>query len=144
MSYGVARIGDGITGICTGQYQQYEQTGTTPITTNPDGSTSGGDPIYGWVTYAENGTVSGTITSGSSDVKANGKGIARVGDTVNIIKSYAHSNHLDSLNITGTISTGSSKHFANGKAITYIGCNVEADNCSITISSGSTDVTVDN
>lgn len=143
MSYGIARIDDTITGTCTGQYQIYEQTGTTPIVTNPDGSTSGGDPIYGWVTYTENGTVSGTIATGSADFKVNGKGVARIGDNVNIIKTYPHNNHLDSLNVTGTISTGSNKYFANGKGIARIGDSVQADNCVITINSGSSNTLKD-
>lgn len=145
MSYGIARVGDTITGSCTGAYKVYEATGVSPIVTNADGSTSGGDPIYGWVTYSETGVVEGVIETGSPEVKADGKAVARVGDTVSITKKYSNGNHLDPLTITGTISSGSNKVFADGKAVAYSGCFVTGDsNCSnITINSGSNSVFVD-
>ena len=143
MSYGLARIGDTVQGNCNGDYQVYEQTGTTPIVENPDGSTSGGEPIYGWVTYNENGTASGTISTGSSIIldKVTGNGFARITDTVAITKTYAHSNHLDSLNIIGTINQGSVNVYVDNLSVAYIGCTVTASNCSgLVITTGSADV----
>jgi hypothetical protein len=35
----------------THNWQTYERTGSTPVITRPDGSTSGGDPIYEWISH---------------------------------------------------------------------------------------------
>ena len=90
MSNGVARVGDTISGTCTGIYERYEIVGHD----------SDGDPIRRWVQYEESGKVKGVITSGSPDTFIDGLAVARV-EYGSITKTYPHSNHIDDLEVTG-------------------------------------------
>ena len=142
----VARIGDKVSGRCRGQYRVWEKIRSDPIwgsDANGNPIIIGYNPVYDWVYYWEEGSVTGEISTGSSTVKVNGKGVARIGDQVNLIKHYAHNDHLDSLNVVGTITSGSSSVKANNQKIAYVGSTLEAQGCSgLTIESGSPNVHV--
>lgn len=75
--------------------------------------------------------VSGTIVKGSTNVKANGKQVARLGDTVN--HNCPHCG-------VGWISSSSSTVKANGIGVARIGDTVEYPGGSGVIVSGSVDV----
>jgi uncharacterized Zn-binding protein involved in type VI secretion len=143
---GVARIGDKIVGSCRGQYRKWEHIRDDPIWGEDEEGNPviiGYDPVYDWVYYWETGTVTGSIITGSSNVKVNGRGVARIGDQAALTKHYANSNHLDSLNVVGTITSGSSSVKANNQKIAYVGSTLEAQGCSrLTIESGSPNVYV--
>ena len=130
----VARLNDDIRGSCTGRYKRWEVVGTS---CDSEGSCH---PVYGWVDYTETGYVDGEVSQGSTNVFVNGRSMARDGDTVNIHKNYAHSNHYDSLNITGVIVGGSNSVFCNGKKIARKEDIIQDSNCSIVINSGSENV----
>lgn len=132
MSNGVARVGDTISGTCTGIYERYETVGHD----------SDGHPIRRWVQYEESGTVTGIITSGSPDTFIDGLAVARVGDTVSITKTYPHSNHIDDLEVTGVISSGSDAMLVNGKKVACVGSKINASNVTATIERGSSTVFV--
>lgn len=93
-----------------------------------------GDTVQG--TCVHNGIiyeVTGTIVSGSQDVLANNKGIAREGDFVE---------HNCPICGTGAIQSGSNRYEANGKRIARIGDEVVFEGGIGTIITGSTDVLI--
>lgn len=120
---GVARKGDSITGYFdTGsqtpdhgghQHAVYRQVWVPP-TYDSDGNQTGGGYYKSVFDHYEpdhpSGTISGTITGGSSNVYVNGYQVARIGDTTN-------ENDICDSNKTGRINEGSSKIFVNGKGV---------------------------
>lgn len=143
---GVARVGDKIVGSCRGQYRKWEHIRDDPIWGEDEEGNPviiGYDPVYDWVYYWETGTVTGSIITGSSNVKVNGRGVARIGDQAALTKHYANSNHLDPLNVTGTITSGSTSIKANGKGVAFVGGMLEARECfDLVITTGSSDTHV--
>lgn len=134
MSKAIARVGDRVEGTCVGSYDSWEVVGHT-----------GGEhshAIYGWVTRHETGTFSGQIISGSNIAFESGRAIARVGDKVQINKSYSHSHHHDSINLITTISKGSSIMFDKGHAVAYVGCEIQGNGFKGKIVSGSNKIFV--
>lgn len=86
-----------------------------------------GDRTTGYCS-SHGGTYGGTITSSSSDVKANSKGVARVGDTVT--SDCGH---------TGIINSGAATVKANGQSIARVGDSFTGTYTG-TITEGSPDV----
>jgi uncharacterized Zn-binding protein involved in type VI secretion len=79
-------------------------------------------------------SVSGSIVLGSGDTFANGKPVARLGDSVT--HSCPHCG-------TGNISSASGSVFANGKGIARLGDSVTYPGGSGTIDSASSDVSAE-
>lgn len=76
----------------------------------------------------DSGSHGGSITTGSANVSANGKQVARVGDTYNCPIHGAN-----------PITSGSSDTFANGKAVARVG---DSTACGATLTGGSSNVEV--
>jgi len=90
-----------------------------------------GDPIQGTHTAPEGGhphSSPGTIQTGSPDVKVNGLGVARIGDT---------GQHTDGV---FTITQGSSTVLVNGLGVARLGDQVQLDPGPGQISGASPDV----
>lgn len=78
-------------------------------------------------TCKDHGGVTGVIITGSSDHFSGGKGVARVGDTV-----QASCGHTD------TIASGSSTNFTNGDNKAYIGSATTGSQLTGTVITGNT------
>lgn len=118
-------------------YRKWEQVGTTSVyceTYDTDGTTclsyAGGDPIYGWVTYTTNATVTGVVDSSVTNVRINGVAPIINGDNTIETDTYsipsgeyvsgAHSNST-----SGSVTSGNGNNvFFNGVSASVIGSTI--------------------
>ncbi|MNJ90378.1 PAAR motif protein [compost metagenome] len=123
----VARVGDSIQGMTTGEHNGH----TTYVVdgTDSDGNSYG----HNEPTHKDPHVITGKIVTGSPNVFINGKAVARAGDLT------SESDDCDS-NQTGTLRSYSGRIFVNGKAIALVGDDINPHNGTAKITSGSPNV----
>lgn len=132
---GAARVGDTITGMTTGTHHyHYEDNCWEEPVWNEDGTHSGyttvcGDPI---LVYDPAVPITGTITTGSSNVYIDGRKAAFVGSTTSESDAYDSG--------TGVVSGGSTKVYINGNRAARNGDTVTPHSGTASINSGSSQV----
>lgn len=133
---GVARVGDSISGMTTGDHHfHYEDNCWEEPIYDEFGNVIGyttvcGDPIK---VYDPAVPISGSISSGSSQVLIAGTQVAKIGSSTSESDAYDSG--------SGTVSGGSSRVLIRGVGVARSGDSVSPHNGTASISSGSVRVT---